>query len=254
MLRRLLALVLCTALPLPALAQTHVIAELGTAPLIGQVASTQQLQNDVREQRAVFAEAGLGLGLTPAEFAQFQQRIQNRQLAYVTIPRHLDAMSWRSGGRIHVLHNVVIPARTRGWEVDVVEHGQILALFIPNKCGNLSLIRKPAPALAQAKTPPPQVAAAELTPAPSPTPAPTVAPAATPAPAAATPAPYQSVAATTGPTHHVRAWPLLLLIPIVAALASHGGGTSVPPVTSSPVIAAPPPPPGPVVCPSPTPH
>ncbi len=149
MVRRLLALLMCVALPLPAAAQTHVIAQLGTAPLVGQVESTQQLQSDVAQQRAIFSAAGQSLGLTPAEFAQFQRRIANRQLSYVTIPRRLDAMSWRSGGRVHVLHDVLIPAHTMGWEVDLTEHSQIVALFIPNKCGNLSLIRRPAPLLAR---------------------------------------------------------------------------------------------------------
>ena len=251
MMRKLLALLLCTALPMPAIAQTHVIAELGTAPLIGQVASTQQLQSDVSKQRAVFQAAGAGLGLTPAEFVQFSQRIADRQLSYVVIPRHLDAMSWRSGGRVHVLRDVVIPPHTMGWEVDLVEHDRIVALFIPNKCGNLSVLRKPAPHLA--RTAPVETAVAQ---APSPAPAPTLAPAAAPPSAPATPAPYTTVAMSTpaAPAHHFRAWPLLLL-PIIALLASHGH--SSPPVGTAPLIPAVPaaPTPAPVAgCPTPAPH
>lgn len=251
MIRKLLALLLCAAIPVPAIAQTHVIAELGTAPLVGQVASTEQLQADVSTQRELFAAAGRGLGLTPAEFARFQERIARRQLSYVTIPRRLDAMSWRSGDRVHVLHDVLIPANTRGWEVDLLEHGQILALFIPNKCGNLSLLRRPAPALARAAAPAPpvQVAAAETAaPAPSPTPVETPAP-------VSTPAPYASVASSTGPAHHLRLWPLLLLLPVVAMLTSHGSSSA--PVNLTPQIplvpAAPTPPPV-IGCPTPAPH
>ncbi len=249
MIRRILAALLCAALPAPALAQTHVVAELGTAPLIGQVASTQQLQADVTKQRALFAAAGSELGLTPSEYAQFEQRISDRQLAYVTIPRHLDAMSWRSGGRVHVLHDVVIPAGTRGWEVDLREPGRIVALFVPNKCGNLSILRRPAPAIARAPQP------VTATPAPIATLAPDAEPAVAvfapkPAPALA---PYTSVAASTGsaPAHHFRAWPLLLLVPIVALLAAHGHSTAV---SSSPLMPAIPPavpPPAPAPTPLP---
>lgn len=251
MMRKLLALLLCTALPLPALAQTHVIAELGTAPLIGQVASTQQLQNDVSKQRDIFESAGLQLGLTPAEFTQFERKIAQRRLTYVVIPRRLDAMSWRSGGRVHVLHDVEVPANTRGWEVDLREHNRILALFIPNKCGNLSLLRKPAPLLAQAA---PQVKDVAIAPTPSPVPAPaaTPVPAATPA-VAPTPAPYTSLAmsTSTAPVHHFRAWPLLLL-PLIAMFVSHGhsGPVSSPLVPALPAAPTPPP----AGCPTPAPH
>lgn len=251
MMRKVFALLLCVAMPLPAIAHTHVIAELGTAPLVGRVASTAELQTDVKRQRAIFASAGRGLGLTASQFAQFEERIANRQLTYVTIPRHLDAMSWRSAGRVHVLHDVVVPAGTKGWEVDLLDGGQILALFVPNRCGNLSLLRRPAPVLARAPAPAPAVHAA---------PPPQVA--ATqdllgPAPAPATPAPYASAAMSTGtaPAHRFRAWPLLLLVPLIALMSSHGGHSgpvNVTPLSPLPPPAAPAPPPA--GCPTPAPH
>jgi len=247
MMRRFLAFLLCAALPMPAFAQAHVIAQLGTAPLVGQVASTGQLQNDLRRQRALFETAGTRLGLTPAEFAQFAQRIEQGRLTYVKIPRHLDAMSWKSRGSIHVLHDVVIPANTMGWEVDVPEHGQIVAIFIPNKCGNLSVLRRPVPLVAQthvAPAPPPARVEAAQTAPPAPSPAPSAAPAQVAMPAApSTPPPYGNIAESTAPapaTHHLRLWPLLLL-PLIALFGSHGS-------SSSPLGPAPPTPP-PAGCP-----
>ena len=246
--RRISALVLSIALPLPAAAQTHVIAQLGTAPLIGQVASTGQLQRDMRQQRQLFETAGLQLGLTPAEFLALQSRIERGQVAYVTIPRRLDAMSWRSGDRVHVLHDVVIPAKTMGWEIDLPENGEILALFIPNKCGNLSLLRKPVARLARA----PKVLPASISLA-TPTPAPQITAPPSPAPVVAAAQPMQvplsAYAASTGTpaTHHFRAWPLLLL-PIIALFAHGHSGT--PAIGSPPITAGAPPPAG---CPTPKP-
>lgn len=235
--RKILALILSMALPLPAAAQTHVIAQLGTAPLIGQVASTGQLQHDMRAQRELFETAASQLGLTPMEFLSLEGRIDRGAVTYVTIPRHLDAMSWRTGDRVHVLHDVVIPANTMGWEVDLAESQSVLALFIPNKCGNLSLLRKPVVHVARAvKVLPATIAVATPAPAPASTPLPPPAPVVV---AAAPPmqVPLSNYAASTGPvpSHHFRAWPLLLL-PIVAMFVAHGhSGPSAfaPPVTSA---------------------
>ena len=129
-LRTLSATILGLALlPMPVFAQPHSIAQLGTAPLVGEIASTAQLQTDVSRDRALFDTAGTRLGLTPAEFAQFAQRIASRQVTYVTIPRRLDAMSWSQSGRVYVLRDVVIPANTMGWEVDLRESHDVVALF-----------------------------------------------------------------------------------------------------------------------------
>lgn len=248
--RKIFALILSLALPLPAAAQTHVIAQLGTAPLIGAVASTAQLQNDMREQREIFETAALQLGLTPSEFLAVQGRIERGQVTYVTIPRRLDAMSWRNGESVHVLRDVVIPAKTMGWEVDLAEDGQTLAVFIPNKCGNLSLLRRPAPRLARA----PKVLPASIsyaTPAPAPVTTPVPAPAPSAVPAAPMQVPLSNYAASSGTAapHHFRAWPLLLL-PVIALFASHGhGGVSS---AAPPAIAAGSNPP-PAGCPTPKP-
>ncbi len=241
-LRIFLALLLSAAIPLPAFAQPHVIAQLGTAPLIGQISSTPQLQTDVTRQRRIFETAAGELGLSPSEYARFESQIEEKRLTYVTLPRHLDAMSWSNGRSVYVLHDVVIPANTKGWEIDLQEGRNIVALFIPARCGNLSVVRKTLPALALTKPRPAMVEAAATAP-PASVPAPVIA---MPAAAAATPAPYQSIAATTGPAHHFSWWPLLL-IP-VAALFFHGSNGV--PVTTSPARTSAPPT---VVAPTPQP-
>ncbi|HZZ65141.1 MAG TPA: hypothetical protein VFE17_06570 [Candidatus Baltobacteraceae bacterium] len=243
LLRTFLAALLGVSMPLVSLAAPHTIAQLGTAPLLGEVTSTPQLQSDVARNQRIFSDAASKLGLTSRQYAQFSSRIANRQVSYVTIPRHLDAMSWASGGRVYVLHDVIIPAGTNGWEIDLVEHHQILAVFVPARCANLSILRKPLPALAQAvpvaPAPRVRVAAAETAPPASPAP-----PAAPVAPAsnavavaapAATPGPLASIASSSGPTHRVGWWPLLL-VPLIGFLGSHGGNSVAP---TLPIIAPP---------------
>lgn len=256
--RTICALVLTLAVPLPALAQTHVIAELGTAPLIGQISSTGELQSDFSREQDLFRSAGSKLGLTSKEYAAFRDRLAAHQLAYVTIPRHLDAMSWSSGGQVYVLHDVEIPAGTNGWEIDLAEQNGEVALFIPARCGNLSIVRRSPVHLARRAVPhkPKAVAvkAASVQPAP---------PAATPAPAAAAgpavyvapqaapaAAPFQSVASAT-PAHHFRLWPLLL-VPLIGFLSSsHGHGSFSPPVPGVAGAPAPGPTPPPASCQTP---
>ena len=211
--------------------------------------STPQLQSDVARQEGLFRNAGAKLGLTPAEYAQFQMRIASRQLTYVTIPRHLDAMSWSSGGVVYVIHDVVIPQQTKGWEIDLQEGNRQLALFIPARCGNLSLIRRSLPRLA--RTTPrrvlPVAVAPEATapPAPPPVTAPASPAVIVPeAPAAAPASGYQTVATSTPVTHHPRLWPLLLLPLLGLISGGHGGNVSTAP---APVIGG-----GPVPgCPAP---
>lgn len=263
--RSLLSAVTALAIPAPAFAEPHVIAQLGNAPLIGQISSTPQLQADVTKQSELFRTAGSKLGLTPQEYSQVAARIQSRQLSYVTLPRHLDAMSWSSGGRVYVLKDVIIPAGTNGWEIDLPEASQQIAVFIPARCGNLSLVRRPLRRIARvapAKSAPPskpRVLAASTAP-----PAPPAAAPAPPAPAengspavyvapAAQPAAASPLATTAAPvTHSTKLWPLLLL-PLIGFAVSHHGGGSTPTYLSPPltVPGAPPPVPG---CPPPVPH
>lgn len=265
--RILLALLLSMALPLQAIASPHVIARLGAAPVLGQLSSTPQLQAEASRQRRIFEAAGSELGLTPKEYMEVEARIEAKQLAYVTIPRHLDAMTGSRHGHVFVVRDVIIPAKTRGWEIDLQENHQILAVFIPAPCGNVSLLRKPMPVLARAR--PRTRVLAESTAPPVPQPAPAAA--ATPAIAAApsvvmpsqpepTPAAFQTVAAASPQTHHSSWWPLLL-IPIIGFIAGGGhGGITTPPVVAGgplPGHGGPPPPvptPTPVTCAPPPPH
>lgn len=219
----------------PALAKPTVIAELGTAPLLGVSSSTAQMRARVAENAGIVAAAAAKIGLTPNQYAQFRAAIASSRVAWVRVPRHLDAMSWQSGGTVYVLHDVVIPAGTNGWEVDVRDHDRILALYLPAKCGNLSLVRKAAPVLAH-RPDPVRVAALNVAPPPvvPAVPAPSV-PAAPPAPPvpddAPPPAPATVAQAEFPPaTAAARRHPAWLLAPLLFGLAALSGGGSGPAV------------------------
>lgn len=249
-LRFLTATVLAVAVPSFAIAQPHRIAQLGSAPLIGEIASTSQLKSDVTRDRAVFKAAGWDLGLSPEEYAQFASRIAAGHLSYVTLPRHLDAMTWGTAGRVYVQRDVVIPPATKGWEIDLEEPDETVALFIPARCGNLSIVRRLRPRIAKAPAPKridPLVAPLHFTAAlPVPTPPPiafgdgapkVVIAALTPQ---ATPTPAIFAVAQPAQTHHSGWWPLLL-IPMAFLFHGHGAVSQIssaplPVVTPVPLV------------------
>ncbi len=172
----LLSAIMIAAPATPAFAKVTVIAELGSAPLLGEVSSTKALKLDIRQHERTMREAGRKLGLTPIEYANFRQKLADSHASWVIVPRRLDAMTWSKNGRAYVIHNVMIPAKTNGWEVDLREPGKVIALFVPAKCGNLSVVRRSVPVVAYMRhapsiphlAAPPIAQAVQATPAPAP--------------------------------------------------------------------------------------
>jgi hypothetical protein len=218
----------------PVLAKPTVIAELGTAPLLGTSVSTAQMRARVAHNEGILSAAAARLGLSAGEYAQFHAAIDDSRVAWVTMPRHLDAMTWQGGGRVYALHDVVIPANTHGWEVDLRSRGQILALYMPAKCGNLSLVRKAAPAIAHHAVVPVYVAAVPPVVAPPPV---VVAAAPAPPPPDDTPpaAPVVAAAPSAFPPAAAARHIPLFLAPLLFGLAALSGGLGSGPVVAPPV-------------------
>jgi hypothetical protein len=223
----------------PALAKPVVIAELGTAPLIGTSTSAKEMRALVARNEGIMSAAAVKLGLTAGEYAQFRAAIDESRVAWVTVPRHLDAMSWQSAERVYIVRDVIIPAGTHGWEIDLRSHGQVLALYMPAKCGNLSLVRRAAPAIARQPVVPPSVtvpapvAVAEVPVAPPP-PA-VVAPQAV-APPDDTPVVTAPIAVAQNafpPAARRRGLPFLA--PLLFGLAAIGGAVGGGPIVAPPV-------------------
>ena len=203
---------------LPALAQPIEIATLGRAPVMGQSTNAAELQTNFKQNESIMRQAGDALGLTREQYEQFRLALEVGKPNWVTVPRHLDAMTWASGGRVHVLHDVIIPANQKGVEVDLHSNDKVIALFLPAKCGNLSVIRRnvphvaairnfPVPHVAAVSVPPPATQVAAVQPQ---EPAPIV--------AAAVPIPPVPAAAAR---HGIGLLPLAALLPFLV----HGSST-----------------------------
>jgi hypothetical protein len=152
---------------LPALAQPIEIATLGRSPLMGQSTNAAELKTNFTKNEGLMRQAGMDLGLTTEQYEQFRLALEVGKPNWVTVPRHLDAMTWASGGRVHILHDVIIPPNQKGVEIDLHSSDKVIALFLPAKCGNLSVIRRSVPHVAAVRNfPVPHVAAVSVPPPP----------------------------------------------------------------------------------------
>ncbi|MHB8433753.1 MAG: hypothetical protein ACYC8W_11035 [Candidatus Tyrphobacter sp.] len=133
----------------------HVLPVLGTAPLLGAMSSTADLQERVRERHAMFETAAQDLGLTDAETQELVSHIMSGQVRWGVVPQHLDAMTWAWDGSVYMYRDVVIPAGEYGWETDIRVGPNVHALFIPAACGNLSLVERSEPVAYVPPPPPP---------------------------------------------------------------------------------------------------
>ncbi len=118
--------------------------------MIGSVPSTAELRAHARELIA----ASKTLGLTQGESDALSDALLHypKLFGYGPIPRHLDAMTSGGPNGYHAIRNVIIPPDQYGWEL-AFSHGTTRTVFyIPNRCGNVSIVRSYVPAPA---TPPP---------------------------------------------------------------------------------------------------
>ncbi|MBV8370074.1 MAG: hypothetical protein JO036_14270 [Candidatus Eremiobacteraeota bacterium] len=241
--RPAVAVLLVASMGLPAMAQPIEIATLGRAPLMGQSTNPTELKYNVKKNEAVLRQAGMDLGLTTEQYEQFRLALDVGKPNWVTVPRHLDAMTWASNGQVHVLRDVIIPANQKGVEVDLHSGDKIISLFLPARCGNLSVIRRNVPHIAAVRNfPVPHVAAVA---APQPCGPgmvgsyyPDCRQVAVVTPPAPLVAPVVPVPPPPIPVHHgINLLPLAAVLPFLF----HGGGGGGSPPPSGGTIVGPPP-------------
>ena len=194
-------------------------------------ASSEDVWNATREHSKLYSSAANRIGLTPAEYRQFRSALLEGKATYVTLPRRLDAMAGDRRGSVYVVKNAYLTSSVRGWRVALAD-GSVV--YVPQVCGNLSLLRPAAiahvpvyhaPAYAHRTPVAPVVAAAEVVPPVTPV---SVVPPETETPAAVAAAP---VAPAAAPSRALS--PLLFLIPAalggIVAGVTHGSPAVVPP-------------------------
>jgi hypothetical protein len=212
-----LAVSLVTMMAAPAFARPVQIATLGHAPVMGASTSAAELRANLRKNEGIMRKAGLAIGLTPKQYDTVRTQIEVGPPNWVPIPRHLEVMSWAYAGQVHTLHDVIIPADQKGFAVELPEGDHTLVVYVPGKCGNISLLRRATRHVAAAKIhnfPVPH-------PAPVVAPAVAVAPATVAAPAVVAPAPAIPLAPAVAVAHHgIGLLPLAAVLPFLF----HGGG------------------------------
>ena len=250
--------VLSTIAPAMA-ANERVVTDFSDGALLGQVRSTAQLRQDFAAHDALLAEASLDAGLTPEQYHRLRAAIAAGRERYVELPQHIDAMSGAHGDHVFAVHNVRIPQGVYGWEVDLREPHGIVKVYLPNRCGNVSVVRvhraevlaaAPVYNVEKSAYAPPAIAAAPS--GFSPMPASYAAP--QPAPAVAY-VPTLSAPNFAGPaaSRHFAFLPFLLGGIVAGFLASggHGAGVTIGSHPGVPPVAVTPTPtPAPVSCPT----
>jgi putative component of toxin-antitoxin plasmid stabilization module len=110
--------------------------------------SAEEVWNATREHPKLFSDAADRIGLTPAEYREFRNNLLDGKAVYVKLPRRLDAMSGARHGSVYAVKNAMMNKTIMGWRVDLAD-GNVV--YVPQICGNISLLRHAAIAHVQRK-------------------------------------------------------------------------------------------------------
>jgi hypothetical protein len=103
--------------------------------------SAEEVWNATREHPKLFAAAADRIGLTPAEYKEFRTQLLDGKAVYVQLPRRLDAMSGSHHGSVYAVKNAYMNKSIMGWRVALAD-GNVV--YVPQICGNISLLRHAA--------------------------------------------------------------------------------------------------------------
>jgi hypothetical protein len=126
----------------PVFATTRIYSLYGDS-LFGPADSFTSMRSMALNHRDRLLVAAEISGLDHRERAALLHDLRDGNATWTVIPRRLDSMTWYRRGTVRIFRDVVIPAGQWGWEIDVPSARGNLALFLPDTCGNLSVIRTP---------------------------------------------------------------------------------------------------------------
>jgi hypothetical protein len=111
-------------------------------------ASAEEVWNATREHPKLFSDAADRIGLTPGEYREFRSNLLDGKAVYVKLPRRLDAMSGARNGSVYAVKNATMNKSIMGWRVALAD-GNVV--YVPQICGNISLLKHAAIARVQRK-------------------------------------------------------------------------------------------------------
>jgi hypothetical protein len=117
--------------------------------------TAEEVWNATQEHSKIYSEAARKVGLSGPQYQEFQQALLDGKAVYVRLPAQVDTMAGLHHGHPYALKSVSVPSKTLGWKVALADGTTV---YIPQVCGNLSLVRRPA--VAQTAKKPAKVAAA----------------------------------------------------------------------------------------------
>ncbi|MBD5634271.1 MAG: hypothetical protein IAI49_07305 [Candidatus Eremiobacteraeota bacterium] len=79
--------------------------------------------------------------MTPREYTEFRKQLLDGKAVFVQLPRRLDAMSGDRRGSVYAVKNAVMNQSIMGWRV-ALSDGNVV--YVPQVCGNISLLRHAA--------------------------------------------------------------------------------------------------------------
>jgi hypothetical protein len=182
--------------------------------------SAEEVWNAMRQNPKVFRAAAQRVGLTDAQYREFGNALLDGKAVYVKLPRRMDAMSGERNGSVYAVKNAVMTSSVMGWEATLADGTQV---YVPQVCGNISVLRQPRIAHAQVHHFVPSVATV---------PRPPDTPVALTPPEAAVPVAAPAVASEAvvpAASHGVGAWPLLIPAAIGGIWAGVSHGSAPPP-------------------------
>jgi hypothetical protein len=187
-------------------------------------ASAEEVWNATREHSKLFSEAAERIGLTPSEYKEFRAQLLDGKAVYVVLPRRLDAMSGSRHGSVYAVKNAYMNQSIMGWRVQLADGNLV---YVPQICGNISLLHHTAVAAATHKRK--YVANAYHKPVFTPTiatqPVDVTPPPEQPAPFEAPATVAQAVPAAAASHPGAFLWAIPAVIGGAIAGFSHGGGT-----------------------------
>jgi hypothetical protein len=106
--------------------------------------SAEEVWNATRVHSKLFSDAAERIGLTPAEYKEFRSNLLDGKAVFVKLPQRVDAMSGNRRGSVYAVKNAVMNEQIMGWRVDLAD-GNVV--YVPQVCGNISLLRHAAVAV-----------------------------------------------------------------------------------------------------------